>query len=84
MTYSFICILLSYGFGNGFGKGNLDKEIITNMPYNAYNFTNISFNDSLANCVYWSNSELVIALLIVITICQIIQTAFTVLRYLRE
>lgn len=53
------------------------------MTYNPYNFTFIPFDLDAAKSVLWQNSELVIALLIVIALCQVIQTAFRIVEYIK-
>lgn len=53
------------------------------MTYNSYNFMDIPFNESTANSVYWSNSELVITMMILITLCQLVQTSFIILTYFK-
>ena len=54
------------------------------MVYNPYNFTYIPFDLDGAKSMLWQNSELVITLLIVIALCQVIQTAFIIIQYIKS
>ena len=72
-------------FGKSLSTGvNIYIDDIYATHYNSYNFTNVPFDITNTSYVYWSNSELIILLLIIITLSQIIQLTFTVLRYLME
>lgn len=53
------------------------------MTYNTYNFIGMPFNESYTNSVYWSNSELIITMLILIMLCQLVQTSFIILAYFK-
>lgn len=52
--------------------------------YNPFNFTSVPFEDFTCRSVLWYNSELVITLLIIITLCQLIQTAFKIIKYFKS
>lgn len=53
------------------------------MMYNPYNFINVPFDLDVAKSILWQNSELVITLLLIITLCQLVQTAFRIVEYIK-
>ena len=54
------------------------------MTYNAYNFINSTFNESAANSVYWSNSELIIVILFMMLVCQMIIASGVLLYFVKR